>query len=67
MPPPDLDFWRAAYLLMKRHGSDAAIVASEHADKLLPPDVTIDGQFEGRLQKSVSVGAHRPASPISFR
>lgn len=31
----DLDIWRAANLLMKRHGKDAAIVAARRADELL--------------------------------
>jgi len=31
----DLDIWRAANLLVKRHGDDAAIVAARRADELL--------------------------------
>jgi hypothetical protein len=31
----DLDIWRAANLLVKRHGCDAAIVASQRADECL--------------------------------
>jgi hypothetical protein len=31
----DPDIWRPANLLVKRHGSDAASVASERADELL--------------------------------
>ena len=35
MPLYDLDIWRAANLLLKRHGRDAAIVAAQWADELL--------------------------------
>jgi hypothetical protein len=31
----DLDIWRAANLLVKRHGHDAALVAARRADELL--------------------------------
>ena len=31
----DPDIWRAANLLLKRHGADAAMVAAERADELL--------------------------------
>jgi coenzyme F420-reducing hydrogenase delta subunit len=31
----DIDVWRAALLLLKRHGSDAAIVAAQRADECL--------------------------------
>jgi len=41
---PDLDIWRAAHLLIKRHGSDAAIVAAQRADELLAA-----GDVEGQL------------------
>jgi len=37
----DLDIWRAANLLIKRHGDDAAIVAAQRADELL----AIEGQI----------------------
>lgn len=30
----DPDIWRAAQLLVKRHGADARIVAAQHADEL---------------------------------
>jgi len=32
---PDVDMWRAANLLVKRHGHDAAIVAAQRADECL--------------------------------
>ena len=31
----DMDIWRAAALLIKRHGDDAAMVAAQRADELL--------------------------------
>ena len=31
----DLDIWRAADLLVKRHGADAAMAAAERADEML--------------------------------
>jgi hypothetical protein len=31
----ETDIWRAAALLVKRHGNDAAIVAAQRADELL--------------------------------
>lgn len=31
----EVDIWRAADLLVKRHGDDAAIVAAQRADELL--------------------------------
>ena len=38
----DVDVWRAAALLIKRHGDDAAVVAAQRADELLAT-----GDFEG--------------------
>ncbi|HWI25350.1 MAG TPA: hypothetical protein VN668_00145 [Stellaceae bacterium] len=35
MTTSDLDIWRAAHLLIKRHGADAAVVAAQRADELL--------------------------------
>ncbi len=35
MTVPDIDMWRAADLLVKRHGKDAAIVAAQRADECL--------------------------------
>jgi hypothetical protein len=31
----DPDIWRAAQLIVKRHGADAPIVAAQRADELL--------------------------------
>lgn len=31
----DIDIWRAAHLMVKRHGEDAAIEAAQRADELL--------------------------------
>lgn len=39
---PDLDLWRAAQLLVKRHGEDAAIVTAQRADELVR-----EGDLEG--------------------
>jgi hypothetical protein len=39
----DIDIWRAAHLLLKRHGADAAIVAAQRADELLAQG-DLDGQ-----------------------
>ena len=33
MTVTDIDIWRAANLLVKRHGDDAAIVAAQRADR----------------------------------
>lgn len=40
----DLDIWRAANILMKQHGPDAAIVAAQRADELLAA-----GDVEGQV------------------
>jgi hypothetical protein len=40
----DIDVWRAADLLIKRHGEDAAIVAAQRADELLEV-----GDVEGQI------------------
>jgi hypothetical protein len=39
----EIDIWRAADLLVKRHGADAAIVAAQRADELLAQG-DLDGQ-----------------------
>jgi hypothetical protein len=39
----DLDIWRVAALLMKRHGDDAVLFASRRIDELLA-----EGDLEGR-------------------
>jgi triphosphoribosyl-dephospho-CoA synthetase len=40
----DLDIWRAANLLIKRHGDDAAVMAVQRADELLAK-----GDVEGQI------------------
>jgi len=40
----DIDIWRAANILSKRHGRDAAIVAAQRADELLAA-----GDVEGQI------------------
>ena len=32
---PEIDMWRAADLLVKRHGSEAAIVAAQRSDECM--------------------------------
>ena len=50
----DIDIWRAAHLLVKRHGADAATVAAQRADELLA-----EGDLDGeRIWKRI-VGAVR--------
>ena len=39
----EIDIWRAAYLLVKRHGDDAEVVAAKRADELLAQG-DVDGQ-----------------------
>ena len=38
----DIDLWRAAQLLVKRHGADAPVVAAQRADELFS-----ENDFEG--------------------
>lgn len=40
----DLDLWRAANLMVERHGNDAALVAAKRADEMLAA-----GDTEGQL------------------
>lgn len=40
----DLDIWRAAHLMLKQHGEDAAFQAAQRADALLA-----DGDVEGEI------------------
>ena len=40
----DLDIWRAANLMIKQHGADAAIAAAQRADELLA-----SGDIEGEI------------------
>lgn len=39
----EVDIWRAAHLLVKRHGADAEIAAAQRADELLAQG-DVDGQ-----------------------
>ena len=45
----DLDIWRAANLLIRRHGEDAEIEAAKRADQMLER-----GDLNGQDQKSRS-------------
>jgi len=40
----DLDIWRAANILVKEHGEEAAIIAAQRADELLAK-----GDVEGQI------------------
>ena len=53
----DLDIWRAANLLIKRHGDDAGIVAAQHADELLNHR---DLEGSAHLGRSQRYHAYRP-------
>ena len=48
----DHDVWRAATLLIKRHGDDAALVAAQRADELL-----VVGDLEGSAVWKQILGA----------
>lgn len=50
----EIDIWRAANLLVKRHGADAVIVAAQRADELLSQGDT-DGQ---RIWKRIGAAVH---------
>jgi hypothetical protein len=39
---PDLDMWRAALLMLKRYGNDAAVEAAARADEMLD-ESDVDG------------------------
>lgn len=44
MPIDDIDVWRAANILLKQHGENAALVAAQRADDLLA-----QGDIEGQI------------------
>jgi hypothetical protein len=48
----DLDLWRAANLMIERHGGDATLVAAQRADEMLA-----QGDTEGRLVWKRILGA----------
>lgn len=50
----EIDVWRAADLLVKRHGADAEIVAAKRADELLAQG-DVDGQ---RIWKRILAAVH---------
>jgi triphosphoribosyl-dephospho-CoA synthetase len=57
---PDLDTWRAAQLLVKRHGKDAAIQAGIRADELLA-EGDVDGAATWRAIIRAVSELHRAA------
>ena len=44
MPTDDIDVWRAANILLKQHGENAALTAAQRADELLA-----QGDIEGQI------------------
>jgi hypothetical protein len=62
---PDLDIWRAANLLIRKHGANAELEAAKRADLMLER-----GDDEGRLVwarirgRSSATGARHPAGCI---
>ncbi len=50
----DIDVWRAAALLIKRHGDDAPVVAAQRADELLAA-----GDLEGGVAWRQMLGGIR--------
>lgn len=50
----EIDIWRAAHLLVKRHGDDAAMVAAQRADELLTQG-DLDGQ---RIWERILTAVH---------
>lgn len=44
MPIDDIDVWRAANILVKQHGENAALVAAQRADEMLA-----EGDIEGQI------------------
>ena len=60
---PELDIWRAASLLIRQHGSDAEIMASQRADMMLER-----GDIEGqrvwmRIRRAVLELEAAPSGP----
>ena len=61
---PEIDIWRAANLLLKQHGPDAEIVATQRADEMLDR-----GELEGqrvwlRIRRAVAVWQAEPSGPV---
>lgn len=50
----EIDIWRAAHLLVKRHGGDAEVVAAHRSDELL-----VQGDADGqRTWKRILAAVH---------
>jgi len=61
---PDLDIWRAATLLIKEHGEDAEIVASQRADQMLDRGDR-DGQHVWlRIRRAIADLQSAPTGPL---
>lgn len=55
----EIDIWRAANLLVQRHGADAAVAAAQRADELLA-----QGDTEGqRVWKRILAAIHELQRP----
>jgi hypothetical protein len=50
---PDIDMWRAANLLVKRHGHDAAVVAAQRADECLSAGDTEGQRIWKRIVEAI--------------
>jgi hypothetical protein len=58
----DIDVWRAAILLLKRHGPDAAIIAAQRADECLESgDVEGERVWKGIVEAILELLKDTPA------
>jgi hypothetical protein len=59
---PDLDIWRAALLMVKRYGADAAVQAPTRADELLDVGDVDGAQVGQRIANAIDhLQAEKPA------
>ena len=56
----DIDIWRAAILLIQRHGADAEIEAAKRADQMLERG-DLDGQTVWKQIRRATVELQAPA------
>ena len=59
----DLDIWRAAILLIQRHGEDAEIEAAKRADQMLERG-DLDGQVAWKRIRRAIVELQAPAKGL---
>ena len=62
---PDLDIWRAANLLIQRHGEDAEIVAAQRADQMLERGDPESERVSLRIRQAVSELQATPTAPAN--